>query len=468
MSRRLVVFACLWAVVLLVPAASSSKSDEVGGQPVTVGQAPWAVLVVSNFTQPRVGLCSGSLIDPSHVVTAAHCEYDDGGNQISPAAIEIIAGISNFATLASGDAPQAGQVISYRIHPRFVQPATGVHDDDVAVLTLATPVALGADVQTIALPPPNASLQTGESAELFGFGQEDPLVDPNGQLNGLGLTVGDQADCAIDGTDGALWICASTPSGAACHGDSGGGLVLPSAPPMLIGTTVGVEDGCPAGSISAFTNLTAPEIGDFVRGNDNPPMAPRLTVGASIESSEYPDVGTALTCDPGQWTGDSPIGYAYTFYDSSTQASLQAGPSATYVLQPSDVGRTIACVVAATNDGGTGQSVATNVSPTIAVAPQVHAAPKTIARGRSGALAVTIVGSVDQGPTRACAVPPASVAAASCVTVPGTTNGGHTATARIPLTVKKTAKTGRFRVRVQVTYPDGRPVAVTSYLTVRR
>jgi secreted trypsin-like serine protease len=325
MSRRLLVVACLWAVVLLVPAASSSKSNEVGGQPVSVAQAPWAVLVASS-----AGACSGSLIDPTHVLTAAHCEYDDNGNPVAPTAMSVLTGASDYRQAVTGDVAQWVQVASYRIHPAWAHPTAGVHYDDVAVLALASPVTLGPDVQTIALPPPSTSLSTGETADLFGFGQEAPPAFADGHLYELGLSVDDQSQCVNDGSDDAVWICASAPTGAPCFGDSGGGLVLSGPTPVLVGVMVWVHDGCPAGSTSGFANLLTPEIADFVRGSDNPPLAPRLSARASLGSNEEPDVGTKLTCNPGQWSG-SPTSYTYTFVDSSTQAVLQSGSTATYV-----------------------------------------------------------------------------------------------------------------------------------------
>lgn len=460
MSRCLAALACLWAVVLLVPAASSSKSNEVGGQAVSVSQAPWAVLVASS-----VATCTGSLIDPTHVVTAAHCEYDENHNLVPPSTMTILAGASDYRAAVPGDVAQWVPVASYRIHPAFVPPASGVHFDDVAVLTLATPVTLGPGIQTIALPPANASLQTGESAQLFGFGQEAPPDQPDGHLYELGLALGDQSQCSNDGSDDAVWICASAPAGAPCYGDSGGGLVVPGATPVLVGVAVWVHQGCPAGSVSGFANLLAPEIGDFVRGDDQPPTAPRLSARAGLSSDRYPDVGTKLMCTPGVWTG-SPT-YAYTFVDASTLAVLQAGPLDSYVVQQGDVGRSIVCIAAATNDGGTGVSES-DASPTIESAPEVHASPVTIARGRSGTLVVALAGPLDQGSTRVCAVPPASVAAASCVTVRESAAGVQAAVARVPLKVRKTARVGRFRIRVSATYPDARAVAGTAFLNVRR
>ena len=59
----------------------------VGGQNAAVGELPWQVAVF-----PGPYLCGGTLIDPQWVVTAAHCMFDDSGNQIAPTAVEVVAG----------------------------------------------------------------------------------------------------------------------------------------------------------------------------------------------------------------------------------------------------------------------------------------------------------------------------------------------------------------------------------------
>jgi hypothetical protein len=114
--------------------------------------------------------------------------------------------------------------------------------------------------------------------------------------------------------------------------------------------TVEVISGqpCRAGAENGFVNTAAPEIGEFIDGSEAPPRAPR---GGGAVISAVTEPGHLITCDPGVWSG-SPI-FTYSFI-TSTELTLQSGPSSTYPLTTADVGRLIYCQVSASNQGGTG------------------------------------------------------------------------------------------------------------------
>src|SRR5262249_38702981 len=65
------------AVVVLLLAVTPSALGVVGGHAVDVRDAPWSVLVIHR-AGASTGLCSGVIIDATHVVTAAHCAVEDG------------------------------------------------------------------------------------------------------------------------------------------------------------------------------------------------------------------------------------------------------------------------------------------------------------------------------------------------------------------------------------------------------
>ena len=101
------------------PAAPASNSvvggspRVVGGSPATTTDAPWQALVL-----PDGYLCGGAILDATHVVTAAHCVYDDEDQEIlAPSAITVHAGITN--RFAAGQHPTVtGGQRQPRLRPR--------------------------------------------------------------------------------------------------------------------------------------------------------------------------------------------------------------------------------------------------------------------------------------------------------------------------------------------------------------
>ena len=81
MSR---VGALLASYAVLPRAAASAAFGVFGGTAIDARSAPWAAAVVQKLPTGHGFLCSGSIIDSTHVVTAAHCVFDDKGKLGSP------------------------------------------------------------------------------------------------------------------------------------------------------------------------------------------------------------------------------------------------------------------------------------------------------------------------------------------------------------------------------------------------
>jgi hypothetical protein len=326
-----------------------ARAAIVGGSPISIEQAPWQVVVISFISETEALLCGGSILDETQVLTAAHCVVNPSSKAgIPPEDIVVGAGAEDIEFRPE----QVKGVSGVRVHPYYNPNAGLPAPDDVAVLGLESSLVLDRDAQSIAPISGGSLLAEGAAVHLSGFGRQHPEEELNGRLYAIGMTLGSSRECG--GEDNALFLCASSPDGSLCFGDSGSGLTLPGTPATLVGVadTVQVIDGkpCLPGAIGGFVNLAAPEIRDFVfEGNESPPRAPR---GGGAGMRGVPVVGQTLSCEPGIWS-NSPT-FTYVFINGRDGAVLQEGSSSTYALTAADIGRSILCEVLAANAGGTG------------------------------------------------------------------------------------------------------------------
>jgi secreted trypsin-like serine protease len=250
-----VALAVLALLLAGVVAPSPPASAVVGGRPADPGEWPWQVALLYLGQQ----FCGGTLVSPSHVLTAAHCT-----DQFEAGDIEVLAGTVD---LASGGERRAVATIAE--HEQW--------DDynlrfDIALIELAAPFELG---DTIGL----ASLATdAQVEELAGVGS--PLVvtgfGATGELE-LGSPVLLEGEIeAVDDTQcldvyrefgmavyAETQICAADPAGGvgSCYGDSGGPLVAPLDAERTRWVQVGVVSwggGCArAGNPTVYTEVWA-------------------------------------------------------------------------------------------------------------------------------------------------------------------------------------------------------------------
>jgi Trypsin len=341
------------------PRTPRAHNAIVGGSQISIDQAPWQVLVLGAVpieagTKVEFLSCGGSILDATHILTVAHCVFDpETGAPLPAENVAVVAGVSDIDS-SSEVSEQFSEAASLRVHPYFKYAEGPGTADDVAVITLAKALSLSSDpgsaVSSISMSATGQTPAEGTRVNLTGFGQEQPSTEPDGLLHALGMTVGYSRECGHEAD--ALFICANAPDGSGCNGDSGSGLTS-GLTPALVGVmdTVAVVSGerCRDDANNGFVDLMAPEIRDFIEGNESPPRAPRGG-GAAIEGVTR--AGRALVCDPGKWSNEPT--FTYSFINSSNGQVLQQGLSPVYGLSAADVGRTIYCEVQASSAGGTG------------------------------------------------------------------------------------------------------------------
>ncbi len=360
-AAMLALAACL--LVLQGPSVSVAAAGEtplvpyiVGGQEASISQFPWQIYLEANFEEHGfhvIGACGGSILDSTHILTAAHCVDAEGTTTQHPASdFTVVAGDST----SYGAAPtrQVTGVSLIRTHPYYtLLPETR---DDVAVLTLSKALTLSPAMNAEAIPlvATGATPPPGTPLSVSGYGLQSGAQgsEPNGKLYSTPLTaVGSDPCRAAVGVNSAVLLCAISETSATCQGDSGGALTEGS-PAAQVGIVDFGLQGCPVNRPSGFTNVAAPEVRAFIEGDESPPMAARPSSPPVIKPAGSTPVDySPLTCNPGTWSGSPSFSYTFVVEDASQQV-LQSGPSNVYSPPASLIDFPVVCIVQASNPGG--------------------------------------------------------------------------------------------------------------------
>jgi hypothetical protein len=377
-ARCLSVTALAACLAVLMPASAGAVAllplhDDalvpqiINGPPTPISSDPWQVFVLE-VDEKGEGLCGGSILNETHILTAGHCVVDDETQKAYPAGdFVVIAGATaiggffeecGFGCLEAEPNTAVGDAVALiRVHPyRNIE----VGLDDVAVLTLKEPLKLSAadNTQAIQLSTAAAGPAPGTALNVSGYGKQEGAEQNKSttSLHSTTLTALSNDDCRgsflNDVQDSPISICASSPSSATCQGDSGGPLTEGS-PAVQVGIVDYGPPECPPGKPDVFVNVAAPEIREFIEGSESPPVASRSTSPPTIKSVGPAPVDFGpLTCEPGGWS-TPPSSLTYTFQTENAAAQvLQSTTGNVYTPPASLVGTPLVCIVQATSSGG--------------------------------------------------------------------------------------------------------------------
>ncbi|KAM3956851.1 modular serine protease-like [Aphomia sociella] len=249
----------------------------IGGQSAKRGELPWHAGIYKKTTTPYMQICGGSIVKPNIVISAAHCFWNDELGKLPASNYAVGVGKLYRAWNDRGDDHvQKADVTSIEI-PEAFQGITSSFAQDIAVVILSlsfnyephiAPVCYDFDESF-----DNREItRKGAKGKVAGWGllSEDGGASPKLQV--VELPIIPYGDCNVLAPEDFRKyltydkICAGyiDKGTAVCHGDSGGGLVLPALERSveryflrgIVSTSPSAGDhGCNSRTLSTFTRL---------------------------------------------------------------------------------------------------------------------------------------------------------------------------------------------------------------------
>jgi secreted trypsin-like serine protease len=223
-STRLLAVSVLLALALPVAAGASPRagSSVVGGRTAAITHWPSIAYVLAAWDADGDGelddsaSCTGTVIKPEWILTAAHCGFRPDG-----APVDAMLSITGAADYGAGTSIAADRLV---VHDRW-DPRTLL--GDAMLIHLETPSSRPA--MPLALAGTTYGLdQTVPNAAGWGYVDEDATIETTVLKEAFLAILGDR-DCAAaePGFDANSQTCAYLPNVAGmCHGDSGGPLTV--------------------------------------------------------------------------------------------------------------------------------------------------------------------------------------------------------------------------------------------------
>jgi len=249
---------------------TGSAGAIVSGEATSISTTPWQVSIQNEFGH----FCGGTLVNPTTVVSAAHCFEGETTRNVT-----VRAGVTD----SDDSSGQDSKVTSIVSHPDYARQEVG----DIAVLTLATPMRETSTVKPIGLASRD-ELDAATTATVSGWGAlSEQGAESIDQLRSATVPlVSDQTCVPTLGIDAAGEVCAGGTGTDTCYGDSGGPLVIntPNGPKLGGVTSWGEE--CGGQTPGVYTEV--PNYLNFITGSQE----------QASEAPAEPDTTPAVADEP--------------------------------------------------------------------------------------------------------------------------------------------------------------------------
>ena len=269
----LMVFMVVLTAMLPVLAEARVTPEVTNGNKVNDGDYPWLVSVQMTKMDGNGALrnhyCGGTLIDATHVLTAAHCTIGKDDRTIPAKYYKVYYGSTQL-----GERGRFEDVARVIAHPNYNPRAITF---DAAILVLKRPIE---SIEPIALPDAGDRAFSNErdrvtvagwgSTKQFG-GKKGYRIRSTRDMMEANIEVVSNERCkaslrriGVTGVNGEKSFCAAEGGKDACYGDSGGPLfAMDGDTPIQVGI-VSWGIGCGLGYPGVYTRLSDPSIRNWI------------------------------------------------------------------------------------------------------------------------------------------------------------------------------------------------------------